>query len=453
MSTPDNVNHPHVGARSVVALRPLFFRAPAHSGEDWVIGHEASDTCIALPEAAILAIRELQRGLSVADTHVAVVQQCGEDLDIADFVTQLWQLGLVSAIDGQSTTEVKAIGQRWLERIHPEWVSWLCARPTLLLLGLLILAGPLVLLFDAGVRPRPTDVLWAPSYTVDFWALAIVGWALVLKHELGHLLVARAKGLVGQLTIGRRLFYLVVVSRIPGIWKLPRRDRLLIYCAGMISDCATAGALALLVAAADMHLLPLAPLLRPLFRLLLIGEYIGIAWQLQIFMKTDVYHIVVDLTDLHDLPERGHAWLMALIRRLISRPRRRQGQNFTGGSSLFPRTATERVIGAFSLVQVFGITCSYSYLVLYLGPAYIAAIRGELSMLTQSLPHGDMLASLDAVVALALQAFTYVFLIRSLAMKYLPRISAWRRARQQNRRLSRLSGTREEGAITEGASL
>lgn len=441
MSAEPDAVPPSLTASSVVTFRPLFVREPARADEDWIVGHEPSDTCIALPEAGVIAIRELQRGGSVMDVGLAVRQHCGEDVDVADFIAQLEQLGLVATIDGRPTGEVQEIGQRWLARIRPEWVSWLFSWPTLLLAGLLVLAGPLALLLDPGTRPRPTDILWAPSYTIDLWTLFVVGWLLVLKHELAHLLTARAKGLAGELTLGRRLFYLAVVSRIAGIWKLPRHERLLIYSAGILSDTASAGVLALLLAAADAHLVPLALPLHPLFRFLLISEYVGIAWEFQIFLKTDVYHIVADLTGLHDLPERGRAWLVSLRGHLLAalRPNR---WAFSRRESTAPtdtptrRNAAYWITAAYALIQVVGVTCSFLYLLLYLLPANVAAIQSEVRMLATSIPRRAPLLLLDSLVALALQAFIYGFLVRSLAKRY--GLRHWMRraprARQETRR-------------------
>ncbi len=436
---------PSVTASSIVTFRPLFVREPVSADEDWIVGHEPSDICIALPEAGVIAIRELQRGGSVTDVGLAVRQQCGEDIDVADFVTALAQVGLVATIDGQSTGEVQVIGQRWLERIRPEWVSWLFSWPTLLFVSLLIVAGPLTLLLDPGARPQPTDILWAPSYTIDLWTLVVVGWLLVLKHELGHLLTARAKGLAGELTLGRRLFYLVVVSRIAGIWKLPRRERLLIYSAGMLSDTASAGILALVLAAADAHLMPLAPPLHLLLRFFLISEYVGIAWEFQIFMKTDVYHIVADLTGLHDLPERAHAWLVSLRGRLFPALRRKRWAISRREPTTPTDTSTRRdaaywITAGYALIQVVGVTCSFLYLLLYLLPANVAAIQSEVRMIATSIPQRELLPLLDSLVALAMQAFVYGFLARSLAKRYGLR-------RRMRRALARQGTRRRGGAL------
>lgn len=440
MSAVGDAAPPAVTASSIVTFRPLFVREPKHADDDWIIGHEPSDICIELPEAGVIAIRALQRGGAVADVALAVRQQCGEDIDVADFVAQMEQLGLVATIDGHPTGEVRVIGQHWLERIHPEWVSWLFSWPTLLVVGSLILAGPLALLLDPGVRPRPTDVLWSPSYTLDLWTLLVVGWLLMLKHELGHLLTARARGLAGELTFGRRLFYLVVVSRVAGIWKLPRHERLLIYSAGMLSDTATAGIFALTLAAADAHLLPLAAPLHPLLRFFLISEYVGVAWEFQIFMKTDVYHIVADLTGLHDLPERGRAWLISLWGRLLAALRLNRWAPSLHVSTAptdapILRDAAYWITAGYALVQIVGVTCSFLYLFLYILPANIVAIQNEARMLATSIPQREWLLLLDSLMALALQAFIYGFLIRSLARQYV--VKRWMRRAPRSRQGAR----------------
>ncbi|MGH2516903.1 MAG: hypothetical protein ACRDHP_14720, partial [Ktedonobacterales bacterium] len=302
-------------------FRPLYFRGPDQASEDWIVGHEPSDTAVALPHPGIVAIQSLQTGATITQAHQTVFQRCGDDIDVADLVVSLTELGLVEALGEQHMPAVEAIGQRWLARISPASVAWLYSAPLLLLYAGIVIAGPVLLLLNAAIRPQAHDLFWSASYAVDTLTLVLLTPAIILKHELGHLLAGRGKGLSGELTFGYRLIYVVAVSRIAGVWKLRRRDRLLIYGAGMLNDLVFAGAGVIVLFAAQTGLIMLSTPLKGLIALLVLSEYLGVAWEFQVFLKTDVYHILADLTGRHDLPEQARALLTAYYRRLLSRVR------------------------------------------------------------------------------------------------------------------------------------
>jgi hypothetical protein len=402
-----------VTSASTIQFRPLFFRASATPADEWIVGHEPSDTAIGLPESGVIAIQHLQTGSSVAQAGEAVRLHCGEAIDVVDLIEGLAELGLVEAIDGQRCVEPETIGQRWLGRIPPGAVAWLYCRPALVFFGLISLAGPLTLIWDAAVRPQVGDVFWHASYTVDTLTLWLLSMLLLFKHELAHLLAARSRGLAAELTIGHRLFYLVAVSRVAGIWKLPRRDRLLIYSAGMGSDCVVAGASALVLLAANVGLLVISPALTAILDLVIISEYLGIAWECQVFLKTDVYQIMADLTDQHDLPEQARRLLLSVWQRMTSiihASGEARASGYVAGAT--PGSISWLVL-AYTAIAVLGIAGSCIWLVCYLLPAFGLAIAQESRLLLGGLHAGNLASLLDGGIALILQSISCLLLVRS----------------------------------------
>ncbi len=377
------------------------------------MGHESSDTAIALPREGVVVIQQLQLGKSVAKSGEAVRRECNEEVDIPELVQELSTLGLVESIDGQVLKEPAAIGQGWLNRIPTTSVAWLFSLPALLIYCLLIIVGPLVLFVDPASRPQAQNLLWNSSYTVDILTLLLLAPFMLFKHELGHLLAARAKGLAAGLTFGNRLFYLVTISRVAGIWKLRRRDRLLIYSAGMGVDCVVAGLITLLLFASDRHLFALPLELRGFLGLIVLSEYLGVAWECQIFLKTDVYHIFADLTDQHDLPERALALLYASWQRVIK---------YVLPCNAQPSpTPYDRLTIAYTLLLLIGIGGSFFWFVAYLLPATLSAVQGEIIRLSLNLAEkgpNNILAILDAALALIFQLAMLLLLLWSTWRSY-----------------------------------
>ncbi|HLZ22880.1 MAG TPA: hypothetical protein VKQ30_12225 [Ktedonobacterales bacterium] len=392
---------------STVHFRPLTFLPPGHGREEWIVGHEPSDTAISLPEVGIVAIQHLLSGATVAHARAATSQKCDEDIDVADLVEGLAGLGFVEALDGRRMPETASIGQRWLARVPPAAVAWIYSSPLLIFYAVLAISGPILLLLDSAIRPQAHALLWSASYSVDTITLLVLAPLLLLKHELGHLLAGRGKGLQAELTFGHRLVYLVVVSRIAAVWTLRRRERLLIYSAGMLNDLVFAGVGSLLLFAAQEHLVALAAPLKGLVALLVLSEYLGVAWEFQVFLKTDVYHILADLTGRHDLPEQARALVIGFYRRILSAIRRR---NIPGARGETIAERADWLTVGYTLLAVIAIGGTLVWFVVYLIPATVLAIGGETAQVVVGLRDGQWLAALDGAMALAGQSIVFVLL-------------------------------------------
>lgn len=411
-----------IRGESTVQFQPLTVLPPHQGNEEWIVGHEASDTAIALPEPGVVAIQQLQAGATVAQARITVREQCGDDVDVADLVEGLADLGLVAGVDGWRIGVDDAIGQHWLAAIPPKAVAWLYSPPLLVVYLALATLGLVLLLLDAAIRPGAQVLLWSASYSVDTLALVLLSSLLLLKHELGHLLAGRGKGLSAELTIGRRLIYLVAVSKVAAVWKLPRHDRMVIYGAGMLNDLVFAGVGSLVIFAAQIHLLPLSAWATGLIGLLVISEYLGIAWQFQIFMKTDVYHVVADLTDRHDLPDQARRLVSQSLNRVCSVLHLRIAVPVNAAASDEP---VDWLTVGYTLLAVIGIGGTLIWFVVYAIPASVLATTGELAQLATGLRDGSFWAVLDAAVALALQLFFLALFAWS-----------WARDRRTKQRLS-----------------
>lgn len=410
----------HIRDDSTVHFHPLTVLPPRDSSGEWIVGHEPSDTAISLPKPGIVAIQQLQSGATVAEAHAATLEGCGEDVDVAELVAGLVEIGFVTEVDAYHVIGDTHIGQRWLAHIPPRAVAWLYSPPLLILYVTIAITGPVLLLLNSAIRPQAHDLLWSTSYSVDTITLVLLAPLLLLKHELGHLLAGRRKGLAADLNFGHRFIYLVVVSRVAAVWKLRRRERLLIYSAGMLNDLVFAGVGLLILFAAQEHLLSLSAQLSGLIALLVLSEYLGVAWEFQIFLKTDVYHIVADITGRHDLPEQARAVLVSLRNRALSL------LHFQGATPEKPEATRNRadwLTVGYTLLAAIGFGATLIWFLAYMLPATFMAIGGETTQLVTGLSSGHVMAALDGAVALASQCVFFALLTWS-----------WMRERQAQQR-------------------
>jgi hypothetical protein len=218
----------------------------------------------------------------------------------------------------------------------------------------------------------------------------VIGWTLILVHEAAHLITARAAGVPGHVGFGTRLQFLVAQTNVTGIWAAPRRHRIAVYTAGMRADLAI-GALALLASTR------LAPGGVP-HRLALVVAVLaatGLAVQLLIFMRTDVYFIVQDLTRSRNLYGDSAAYTRYLGRRLVPR-----GRAALETSPLDGLEARERrVVKGYTTLLVTGTGVCLGYAAIVLVPFGIGLLHGAVVAVASARPE----AVLDGLVVLTVQ--------------------------------------------------
>ncbi|MEU6477738.1 hypothetical protein ABZ858_12745 [Streptomyces sp. NPDC047017] len=283
--------------------------------DEWIVGRMATRTFVALPAAGARAVELLGAGLSVARTAWTLCDETGEEFDVADFVGDLAALGFVARIGDVPVPdgEPPRASLPWLRPRHARFAL----HPALpVLAGALLAAAVAVLIRRPALLPGYRDLLWSPHGGLVLLTGAAAGWALLLAHELAHLVTARAAGVPGRMRLGTRLQFLVMQTDISGIELAPLRHRLTAYLAGIALDLSVASALVLLLAGTD----PGATAHRLLSAALLLA-LLPLPFQLMVFTRTDLYFVLQDLTGCRDLYGDGLAYARYAVRRAVRSPR------------------------------------------------------------------------------------------------------------------------------------
>ncbi|MFJ6070362.1 hypothetical protein ACIQFU_05855 [Streptomyces sp. NPDC093065] len=307
---------PRIGPTTRVVLHDLAVR---RDRDEWIVGRMVTRNFVALPAAGARAVELLGEGLSVACTEERLRAETGEEFDIADFVGDLTALGFVARIGDRPVPDA-APPRASLPWLRPHHVR-LALHPALpLLVGVLLTAAVAVLVRRPDLLPGYRDLLWSRHGSVVLLSGAAAGWALLLAHELAHLVTARAAGVPGRMRLGTRLQFLVMQTDISGIELAPRRHRLTAYLAGIALNLSVASSLVLALAVTGTgtaaHRLLAAALLLALLPL---------PFQCMVFTRTDLYFVLQDLTGCRDLYGDGLAYARYRFRRaaLAVRPVRR----------------------------------------------------------------------------------------------------------------------------------
>lgn len=363
---------PRIGPTTRVVLHDLAVRPDR---DEWIVGRMATRTFVALPAAGARAVELLRAGRSVARTEETLRAETGEEFDIADFVGDLAALGFVARIGDRPVPDAEPprASLPWLRPRHVR----LALHPVLpLLVGALLAAALAVLVRRPDLLPGYRDLLWSRHGSVVLLSGAAAGWALLLAHELAHLVTARAAGVPGKMRLGTRLQFLVMQTDISGIELAPRRHRLTAYLAGIALNLSVASSLVLVLAATETgttaHRLLAAALLLALLPL---------PFQCMVFTRTDLYFVLQDLTGCRDLYGDGLAYARYRFRRAV-RPVRRGPHTEAAREDPSTRLPAHerRAVRIYSVVLVVGTAACLTFMAAVTLPVDLAllvrAVRG-----------------------------------------------------------------------------
>ncbi|MFJ6686994.1 hypothetical protein [Streptomyces werraensis] len=258
--------------------------------DEWIVGRQGTDNIIALPAIGMDAVRLLTAGHTVEETRSSLRADTGRDVDVWAFVEGLASAGLVASIgERQFPVVPTAVSLPWVQPRHVRWLM----NPVLHAFLLLV---PVVALMVAVVRPDvlPSwdSLLWTEYGTFTVVVQCVVGWCLIALHEAAHLLTARAAGVFGRIRLGTRLQFLVAQTEVSGIWLKGRRERLTVYLSGIALDGVIfGGCLLARGGGADWPLLPV----------IAVTLFLTLTTQCLVFMRTDLYFVIQDLTGCRNL--------------------------------------------------------------------------------------------------------------------------------------------------------
>lgn len=384
-----------IGADTRIVLHPLAMRAEL--GE-WIVGRMVTGEFVALPGVGKRAVDLLAAGHTVAETADRLSAETGDEIDVPQFVRDLLALEFVAAVDGRPVPSPEP-RRASLPRLRPEHLRFALSPWLPLLLLALFAAAAVSLAARPENLPSYHALLWSPHGSVVIALTAAAGWALLILHELGHLVAARATGVPGRIRFGTRLQFLVLQTDISGIELAPRRQRLTAYLAGIAVNLTAASVFCLALPATA----PGSAAHRLLAALFLIA-LLPLPFQLGIFMRTDLYFVLQDLTGCHNLYADGRAYAAHRLRRLTHALTTHRGPAPEDPTAALPRR--ERLaVRLYSIVLVIGTAlCLLMFAVITVPVQYTLVTRalGHLG------PQHTALENLDAIVVIGVISGVYI---------------------------------------------
>ncbi len=296
---------------SRIAFYPLAF---VDEGDKTIIGRPDVDSFALFSADAAALVRRLQTGEDPAQAAAWYQAAYGELADLSDFVAVLRDLDFIRPAGPGSPPEVAAHPVRWQRLGRAAF-----APAALAAYAVMVAIACYLMVTVPGLRPRPSAVFFSRSILVVIGVTLCAQAVGVAWHEGFHVLAGRRIGLPSKLSIGRRLYFVVIQTTLTGLMGVPARKRILPFCAGLVAD---ALAVSVLIGLADAGRLAGWP--QWLGRTAVGLAYLTLLrmlWQAMFFMETDLSHVLASLLRCPDL----HGMTREYVRGRYARLRRRQG--------------------------------------------------------------------------------------------------------------------------------
>ncbi|MDJ0340912.1 hypothetical protein QMK19_09230 [Streptomyces sp. H10-C2] len=289
-------------------LYPLTF---LEEGDEVTVGRADIDSYGLFPADGAALLRRLETGETPNDAARWYNTQYGETVDMVEFLEVLEAFELLVP-DGEEVAEVRAVRWQGLGKALFSPVAWV-------LYGLLFIAGIVAMFREPAVVPTYQNIFFTSSSLVALALGNVLGQApWILLHESYHALAGRRLGLNSSLSIGRRFYYVVFLTKLDGLVAVPRRKRYLPMLAGMLVDV-------LVVTGLTLGAVPLvssdgfAGFLGRFLLAMAFGTLLRFAWQFYFFLRTDLYFLATTVLGCNDLQSVAKGMLQNRLYGLIGR--------------------------------------------------------------------------------------------------------------------------------------
>jgi putative peptide zinc metalloprotease protein len=382
---------------------------------EWIVGRAETGEFVGLPAEAVTFLRELQASISIRAATSRVLAEHGEHIDGESFVVDLIDLGFVARLGDEVIDDVPAPPSLpWLRAEHIRWVfsAWVSAGLLVFICACIAagaIRGDLALTFHTYFLTR------SPGIDLAFNTLVFL--IVVALHEFWHLAAARADGVHARIGLGTRLQFLAAQTTVTGLWGAPRRVRLRVYAAGMISDLVIGSGCLIAILT-----LPRGGLASRALEAVVLGIFLAIAQQFAFFMRTDVYLIVQELVRCKNLYGDALSYARYACRR-IAVTFREESPPADPSVNLPPH---ERVpVRIYSAFLVLGSLAALAVFFLYGGPILVELFVKAIHSIDAGIQGGNVADIADGGVVLCVEGSLQVLLVTMLVRKHGPKMRAW----------------------------
>ncbi len=268
-------------------------------GSQWIIGRPETGVYIRTDEVGKGIIDVLIQG-TLADA-----ERRFPSYNVRRFVSELQHDGFLRGIDDYRVPDPhRGMFTSLFNSVRPEQVGWLFSPPLLMLYLAIIGVGAFVFVRAPELLPVPSDFFFTEYLMLLLPVSFLTGVVLLMLHEAGHFLAAKSHGLLTRFGITNRYYYIVAITDVTNVYSLPRNKRFRILYGGMVVD-----ALVMSLCAISLYFFHPPPWLEAYLSFVILIEFLGLWWQLYLFLRTDLYYVLENILGVHNLNAKTRQFL------------------------------------------------------------------------------------------------------------------------------------------------
>jgi putative peptide zinc metalloprotease protein len=290
----------NITLQSYLSIVPIEIRKDK---KHFIVEDKASGEFYEMPEICIEAIKVMEQGVSLGEIEEILKRRFpAEDVNLLDFAQQLLEMDLIEEIDSvkvdKKKLEKESLGFLWI----PTMVGrFFFNKFSLSLYSGLFIVNLILLVTKPSLLPNYKDVFISDVMALNIIVFMAVTFLLVLVHEFGHILAMRAYNLPTKLGIGHRLMLIVFETDMTSVWRLPAKNRNVLYLAGLCFDNVI-----LFAALMSKLIFPNSSgIFLSLMTLAAFDVFVRIIYQCCVYMKTDLYYVFENSTGSYNLMENA----------------------------------------------------------------------------------------------------------------------------------------------------
>ncbi|MBP1989599.1 hypothetical protein [Paenibacillus eucommiae] len=327
-------------------------------GNEYTIGDPNIPKFIRVPEAAVFAVNDADGFRTIEEIKTNLMREHGIDVDVLDFFSKLLAIGFVKSVDDivlLSDAPPSSSHERIVKVSKIFFNSWTAKLFVFNFFAVLVLFS-----IKPDLLPHFKDIFVLPAVGINAFVVICLTYFLIFLHEMAHYFCSYSKGIKATIRLSRRFIFVAAETKMTGLWSKPKIERYFPYLAGMALDV-TLIFICLLV----QVMMPENSLFVTISRLVAFLLFTGILGQFMVFLRTDVYFVLINATNSSNLFQNGMLFLKSMTLRKRQENRRMWNQ--------LPKTEKEASIW-FSLIYVFGIGIVLVLFVFFTFPAFLTVV-------------------------------------------------------------------------------
>ncbi|PTJ54828.1 hypothetical protein BU006_13755, partial [Mammaliicoccus sciuri] len=128
------------------------------------------------------------------------------------------------------------------------------------------------------------EIIISKYIGINLLLIIIVSWILLLLHEMGHYYAAIRFNIKPTFKISVRLFWIVIEANVNRLWEKEKKEKYITFSAGVFVESTILFFCSLFL---------ILNIQNNLIRLIIFIILYRLLWQLLIFLRTDLYFIVI----------------------------------------------------------------------------------------------------------------------------------------------------------------